>query len=296
MAMNKKTMIAASVAASLAIVYILAKQHRAETVTPGEDDVRRTGQEQGAGRVHIGADDVKGGQFSTAVDSTRFSDLKAAANRGDAAAQRELAAIYDQCFQYNLNPQKFFLAPLSALEKQHPEFSPRIKAIRDRYSLLCSTVDSGAPIPSDAVGLWLAQSAKSGDVAAKVAMASRSPDALTDEEASQLLKSMQEKRNPAAVFNMGDAASVMASKLKDPETQSLLSGAHASYAWQVAACRSGYDCSANSAFMVNLCITSALCNYTSYESLVIDKVIPPGERRSFEESVVLIQENFLKKQ
>lgn len=223
---------------------------------------------------------------------SKFSEIKSSAERGDPRAQRELSFIYGQCFQYNLDPKKYFLTPLERIEEEHPEYSLRLRKIRNQYSIICSSVDNGEPIPSDAIDLWLEQSAKGGDLVAELMMVSRSTELLDRKKLDDFMRKIERSKDPAALFMAGDLAGAAASFSDDPEISRLFSGPYASYAWQVAACRTGYDCSENSALMTNLCIRSALCEYSNYEAVVLGKVVPFDERRKFEENVIYIMSHF----
>lgn len=222
-----------------------------------------------------------------------FADAKAGADRGEPVAQRILAQMYDECFMYNLDSKKFVAAQMEFVRKQKPQAAKKFDRIQRRYETFCPTVDSGQPIPPEAVTLWLEQSAKSGDVIAKVIVASRKDEKIQEKEAIDLVQEVKEANDPAAVFNTGTLVKTLQPMMSETKLAPAFEGKYAAYAWQIAACRTGYDCSEHATFMNSLCVYGGDCEYVNYEALVFSRNIPPGIRSDFEKQVRFIQENFL---
>jgi hypothetical protein len=222
-----------------------------------------------------------------------FVEAKAGAESGDPVAQRILSQMYQECFIYNLNPQKNVISQIAQISKENPQYVSKLKTIRERYETFCPTVDGGQSIPHEASTLWLEQAARGGDLVARIGIASNPLKKPAQEEISAIIKALREARDLDAVFKMGDLAEDAQSIMSDTELAQAFEGPNVGYAWQVAACRSGYDCSDRAVIMRNLCFTGS-CSYSNYETLVLEQAIPSGQRRYFENQVAFIQAHFLR--
>ncbi len=224
-----------------------------------------------------------------------FADAKVGAERGDPAAQRILAQMYDECFLYNLGAEKHVYSQISRISKEKPQFSERLKKIKERLESFCPTVDGGQPIPVEAVSLWMEQSAKGGDLVARARILSSAMNQPDQKEVTALVRDLAAAKNPEAVFNTDGLIDDAQNAMSGTELAPAFEGKYAAYAWQVAACRAGFDCSQEGSPMRFLCFQSGFCGYSSYDSMIIDQAIPAGARSRFEEQVRFIREHFLEK-
>ena len=224
-----------------------------------------------------------------------FATISARANQGDAEAQWVVSQIYEYCFSYSLSPQKA-LNQYDALEKIYPAAKRRevhnaFVGIKSQLAKRCPQVDNGAPIPAEAITMWLEQSAKNGFLVARI----RSESLKESHDESALLALVGDIRGqpPRVVFEMGAMAPLIEKYWKDPSTAAAFSaGSYSQFAWQIAACRAGLDCSASSTVMYWACQQGG-CGYESYEQYVMSEIIPPGGKAQLESTIKIIQQNFM---
>lgn len=221
-----------------------------------------------------------------------FEGIKADANRGDPAAQRALALRYEACFSYSLGPQ-FTEASLARREKKNPADAAHIRRLRAHFASYCGAVDGGALIPPDAVDLWLEQAAKGGDLMAQVIIASEAITPPSAEARAALFARARDAKDPGVVFRLSNLAADAQGTTDDPALAPGLDSNAQRFAWRIAACRAGYDCSALSPVMAGLCVDSGFCGYDDYEQFVLALMIPPQNRAAFEERVRTIQSRYL---
>lgn len=221
-----------------------------------------------------------------------FALVKSRAEQGNAEAQWQLSQMYDYCLLYNLKPQ----ATLDGFEyaaKKSLKAKRNVEQIRKALVERCATVDEGRVIPGEAVKLWLEQSAKNGVLAAKLRQAT-----LVQESNSETLlgyvDAVKRSKSPREVFEMGTLARLIEPHWKEEKTADAFSdGKYAQYAWEIAACRSGLDCSQASNIMYWMCYQGG-CGYDNYEQFIMNTQITPAGRDQLEETIRVIQEGFLK--
>jgi len=221
-----------------------------------------------------------------------FEVIKSKANAGDSNSQLLLSEIYETCFPYNLIGKNGLkgnnLIQWSEIGK-NKNVESRMRKISKEYEDYCAAVDGGDVIPLDAINLWREQSAKGGNVVAKIISESRAVNSTASrEEILSIVEEAIKSKKPEAFFSMGDFSSGAQQAVTGTEYSSLFDGQYAAFAWQVAACRAGFDCSSTSRVMINLCLYHAACEYSSFEDFAVNQ-IPPSERRQFNEQVRLIQ-------
>jgi len=231
---------------------------------------------------------------ATAPHDAAFDAMQTEANRGDPAAQRALALRYEACFSYSLGPQ-FTLASLARREKAQPRDARNIQPLREHFASYCGAVDGGAVIPPDAVDLWLEQAAKGGDLMAQVIIASEAIAPPSGEARAALFARARDAKDPAVVFRLSEMAATALAQgtTDDPALAPGVDGNEQRFAWRIAACRAGYDCSPLSPVMADLCINGGYCGYDDYEQFVLALMIPPQNRAAFEERVSTIQSRYL---
>lgn len=220
-----------------------------------------------------------------------FDEIKNLANRGNAEAQLRLSQSYQKCFIVNQN-RKAFEQQIERAAKRKPQFAGRLKELKEKYERFCQRVDQGQPVPQEAIDLWRQESAKAGNLVGKVLQAGSALTPPKDEEIEALIQEIKNAKNPEAVFHAGAFSERAQQIYAGTELSPAFEGPYAPYAWQVAACRSGFDCSQNAVFMETLCISSAICG-DGYEDEVLNSLIPSGAKKRFYEQVNFIRTNFL---
>lgn len=220
-----------------------------------------------------------------------FSLIKSRAMQGDPEAQWQLSLMYDYCFIYNLKPQST-KAQLEEISEMKPACKTRNEKTIKELQARCATVDDGKPIPTEAVTLWFEQSAKQGNLTAKFRQAIFSQE----NKGPQLLSYVEDlRKNPRleAVFEMGTLSRQIEPYWNEPSTKPAFSEAtYAEYAWQLSACRAGLDCSASS-LVAHTMVYQGGCQYDNYEEYIVNEKMTPSGRKTLEQTIKLIQENFL---
>ena len=242
-------------------------------------------------RVDLMDPDVVGSKRRLWIDLP-FALVKSRAEQGDAEAQWQVSQMYDYCLMYNLKPQAT-LSGFDDIAKLRSQNKKHIDRIKRELVERCATVDGGQPIPGEAVKLWLEESAKQGVLAAKLRQATLAQEG-DPQKLLSYVDDVKRSKSPREVFEMGTLARLIEPHWKEEKTAAAFSdGKYAQYAWELAACRSGLDCSQSSMLMYWACYQGG-CAYDNYEQYVLNTHITPAGRGQLEESIRIIQENFLK--
>ncbi|MRG99974.1 hypothetical protein GIY21_06670 [Xanthomonas sontii] len=203
----------------------------------------------------------------------RFESVKNKALRGDSAAQLELSRMYDRCFPVSISREKY-LASIDAMAAQAGEAAAAMKATAKRIADDCALVEGGSPIPLDAQKEWLAASAASGNLAAKIRLQVRYPDE-AKESVSDLVKAAVNKKNPEAIFELTDLLATQSPEVNFGPFEAVAGDETSAYAWGIVACQMGADCGAGSAVVDGYCLNGACAS--NYEQLVRNSLLPRGE-------------------
>lgn len=234
-------------------------------------------------------------QPSTArpLETQSFGEILRLAEQGNPAAQRALSDRYSDCSAYSLSPTRFkanveATAKMASLPKATVD---RVTAIADT---LCTDVDGGQPIPHEAVNLWLEQSAKNGDLIAKVKLAAKAPAKLKPTDANQLISDVIASGDPNALLELASLTGRLDDSGIDPKYREYVGGGpNDEYAWALAACRNGAACGADSRIMKLVCINTMRCSYNSYEQFVLTEMIPQGGKKRAEQIAKALEQNFI---
>ncbi|MGO1070621.1 hypothetical protein [Lysobacter sp. CA199] len=167
----------------------------------------------------------------------------------------------------------------------------RITAIADT---LCADVDSGQPIPHEAVNLWLEQSAKNGDLIAKVKLAAKAPAKLHATDANRLISEVVSSDDPNALLELASMIGRVNDTGIDPRYEGYVGGGpNDEYAWAIAACRKGASCGADSRVMKLVCINTMRCGYNDYEQFLLTEMVPQGGRKRVEQVATALEQDFI---
>ncbi|WP_225042017.1 hypothetical protein [Xanthomonas campestris] len=215
-----------------------------------------------------------------------FHDTKSRAEAGDAAAQRQLAEIYEQCAIYSVSPQNF-AGMLDSYSKIKKENSSRYEQIKGRFSHYCSEVDGGEIIPPEAIELWYKEAARRGDLIAQLKIASGK--AMSSEEYQDLVTKAIKSKDPEAIFALDEMLSNPNASVELGSFAPENSGNYSEFAWALAACKSGAACGPGSYRVDIICINYGICGPSRYEDIVRTKIVPPGQLNSLDKQVERIQ-------
>lgn len=234
-------------------------------------------------RSQLKPDATAAGSFQS-----HFMDVKRRAENGSPEAQRELSEIYGRCMAIGTSPTKF-LAGIDAISKQSQDARSSAMLIDAANDLVttCAEVDGGAPVPVDAHKLWLEAAASGGDLTAQVRMKILYPDDAANYETEALYKKAVASGEKHALFDLGQLL-LQRNGIPEEKYSGALSGEMGPYALQIAACRYGLDCSANSEVMKSLCLNTTACNSSDYENFIRSTFIPKSETEKLETKIKII--------
>lgn len=207
-----------------------------------------------------------------------FEQIKTEAERGSAVAQRELSELYGFCMPYSLNSSTQ-LQTLDHLASLAPDSKAGMDEVKARMITRCDGVDSGQPIPMEAVSLWATLAASSGDVASQVRLRVTSLDPLSSDEVSSLADAALVSRDPNAMLEMSNLMFRPMTGEISERYKGISGSPLAGAAWGIAACRAGASCGNGSMLMDSLCVSTGRCQHRSYEDFVFAQMVPPAERR-----------------
>lgn len=218
-----------------------------------------------------------------------FEELKRRAKAGDAVAQRLLADTYESCYIVNFNREHFlgFVDATGGMMTDPAERQGLERIARERVAQ-CDVVDGGAIVPLELIRGWYAQAAENGDLAARLTDNASNKRGVSAAESASLMEEVLGSNDPAAVFAMGSTLGGNFPAGFSGPAEKLVTGELASEAWQVAACRMGYDCGPSSILMGSVCLAMAGCAGEDYEGIVKRGLRSDLERRDLERRVTEI--------
>lgn len=207
-----------------------------------------------------------------------FLSIKARAEKGEPAAQRELAEAYGRCIPVNMNPERYVASidALAALSKS-PGNADALKRTGRAAAADCTAVDNGAAVPMEAYNLWLAQAAKQGDLAAQAKLYMNGNGRPQGAELKNFMDQVVASNDPNAIFELGQLIESNSSPDGTGPYSNVSAQNLSGYAWSIAACRQGLDCGAGSQVMRSLCLNTTACTSPNYESYVRDYMVSAGD-------------------
>ncbi|WP_227479838.1 hypothetical protein [Xanthomonas vasicola] len=214
-----------------------------------------------------------------------FHTTKSRAEAGDAAAQRRLAEIYEQCAMYSVSP-KNFASMLDSYSKIKKENSSRYEQIKSRFSHYCREVDGGEVIPLEAIELWYKEAARRGDLIAQLKLASGKT--MSSEEYQNLVAKAVKSKGPEAIFAVEEMVNNPNASIELGSYAPDNSGNYTEFAWALAACKAGAACGPGSYRSDMICLNYGICG-SRYEDAVRNKIVPPGQLNLLDKQVEKIQ-------
>ncbi|WP_315385984.1 hypothetical protein [uncultured Stenotrophomonas sp.] len=229
--------------------------------------------------------------FTTAIPQRAwFLALKQRADAGDPASQRLLAQAYDRCMYVNRNVEQYKERIQRGIQSAATEEKATVLGYLLQHVLQeCAAVEGGAQIDWEDMRLLYAQAAQGGDLPARVMETVFNPQPpLSEEQATALLEEVLASHDPAAMFALGDAmGEFIGMQVAEPYTP-LAEGELAGRAWQVAACRMGFECGPESPPATRLCLLQGWCYEGTYEQATRRRLGTDAEREALDRRVAAI--------
>jgi hypothetical protein len=222
--------------------------------------------------------------------------LMAKAMAGDTRAIRELSKRYDECYYYNAT-RNVSRRNLDLLARSRPEFRLQTEWIKRYRRERCLYVESGRPYDVEMAFQWQKALLELGDPVGELSIGDIGKGK-TDPETLRKLQTIVERQaidhDPEVAYNLSYIGRAQTGRLPE-ELRTFFEGDLSAFAWQVAACRAGYDggCGWGSRLMNTQCEFFSQCQYISFEQMVLARHVPPQRRAEFFDAVRRIQARFL---
>lgn len=206
---------------------------------------------------------------------------------GDHEAAWLASRVYDYCAGFAVDPAGH-ARDTAVLDGFGLRSASTLAGSRDRIASRCRHFSPGDGLGRELVFLQRLEAAEAGSLAAEAALLAMG-EPLDDSQAYRrdLVDRVEESRDPEAYSALSPAMGIFASG--DPAHAGQVAGTPISeLAWQLAACRLGLDCSAESALMTAYCGNGGVCpadGPQDFETFVYDAAIPRQGKDAVEELV-----------
>lgn len=216
-------------------------------------------------------------RFNAATDLAQFvAENSNQAKSGDAKAAHYIAQAYRDCMPYGTNPSDFVASKekaMAALLAHNPD-NKRFRELLQTEAARCLNLNQQAG-RQDALTSWISIAAKEGDPSSKImafSLPNAAPPTATDVRgiASEIFASKDGEALAAfgGLVSLGDGQS-------DQSIYGKYSGdPNASYAFNLAACELGMDCSQNGPSLTAMCLRSGFCNFATLEDAYANILSP----------------------
>lgn len=226
--------------------------------------------------------------FEGAPDLFRYAqELIGSAQSGDAEAAWVLSRVYDYCSAYAGDPAGYAADNRWMATQSGPGMVAMLDA-RTRVADRCAGFTAADGLSAQAIALQRIRAAQAGSLAAEAALlASGRP--LEDSQAYRyaLVQRVLASRDPEAYLALSPAMGMAA--IGDDAYQGYVAGSqYAELAWQMAACRLGLECGADSALMTSYCANGGICSRTpgqDFGSFVLGAAVPQQAAEKMDEMV-----------
>lgn len=229
-------------------------------------------------------------EFERAADLHAFvRQIASKADAGDQEALWMISRAVDYCAAYAPNPGNYTKTTDLYLRLAKAATSPHLKEARERVAARCRgfAKNSGdTTFTSAAYTVNRIRAARAGSLAGEASLLlMNAPLASGNEYLKNLVSRIQTSRDPEAYFALSESMGVFASG-KESTFGSISGTQDSTYAWQLAACRLGLDCSPTGSTMTLYCAYGAACgNWTSFEDMVFRGMVAEGDRARINEMV-----------
>ncbi len=241
-------------------------------------------------RVHVdpGLPVNRRAGFEGETDLYRYAQqLAQAARGGDAEAGWMLSRVYDYCAAYAQNPAGFSADSTTLAGQDGAAVAAMIGARQHLQSRCAGFVASDGLTAANILSQRI-QAAQAGNLAAEAALLSLGQPLLsTAAYKRDLVQRVLASRDPEAYLALSGAMGVSARG--DDAYRGYVSGDQFSQlAWQLAACRLGLACGAESNLMTSYCANGGICSADAsqdFPSFVFDAAVPRQSADKMDEMV-----------
>ncbi|MCC4620985.1 hypothetical protein LL965_13120 [Xanthomonas cassavae CFBP 4642] len=202
--------------------------------------------------------------------------LRQQVRAGDAQAGWRLSRVYDYCAPYAASPAGY-AADSEWIAAHATPGVAAMHAARDRVAQRCAGFAPGDGLSPRLLAQQRLRAARGGSLAAEAALlALGEPLQATPTYKRALVQRVLASRDPEAYLALSPAMGARASG--DDSLEGYVAGDQfAELAWQVAACRLGLDCSADSTLVTSYCANAGICSREGaqdFVSFVFDAAVP----------------------
>ncbi|MCD0279958.1 hypothetical protein JWH04_13585 [Xanthomonas melonis] len=195
---------------------------------------------------------------------------------GDAQAGWRLSRVYDYCAPYAASPAGY-AADSEWIAAQATPGVAAMHAARERVAQRCAGFAPHDGLSPRLVAQQRLRAARAGSLAAEAGLlALGEPLQASAAYKRALVQRVLASRDPEAYLALAPAMGARASG--DDSLEGYVAGDQfAELAWQVAACRLGLDCSAESTLVTSYCANAGICSRAGaqdFVSFVFDAAIP----------------------
>lgn len=217
--------------------------------------------------------------FESAPDLRTFMDsLKAAADAGDPEAMWWTYRTWDYCKSYASNPANFSRDTQTLTEGVPSNVSIGLKTHRGKVEARCRGFSGGKTPASTDLDAMVLAAAKAGNLAAEASSISKRINTTApDDYVKDLVSRVRSSNDPEAYLAISDAMGIGASSR--PDLFGTVSGTnYSTFAWQLAACGKGLDCSATGSLMTMYCSNGGVCGqFNDFRDMVFNGLVPQSE-------------------
>ena len=221
-----------------------------------------------------------------------YIEVRQAAEGGNLVAQRRLSELYEDCRAFD-GALRSSLSMLEDLSKTDRESQPTIRAFLHDYNRLCTQAGADLRKNPGLALYWLHKSAKAGDPTSEMRYFGRTVPLLSESQFRYFIEKASTSGDPDALFELSLLVPKLKGEWSDPTQAQVFKGQQAQFAWAMAACRAGYDCTRGSRLMNLLCITNFACGNASYEEYLIASSTYGAQRKQVDQLVSVINDNLL---
>lgn len=216
--------------------------------------------------------------------------LSDSASGGDAEARWLLSRVYDYCAGYAFDPAGY-RADSDGMARER-DLAALVSA-RARLAARCGGFSDHDDLSAARATALRTQAARAGSIAAEAALlAAGQPLQDSTKYKRDLVERVLASRDPEAYLALSSAMGSRASG--DDAYQDYVAGDQsAELAWQVAACRLGLDCAADSTLVTSYCANAGICSQNSsqdFESFVFDAAVPRQGASKMDQMIVALTE------
>ncbi|MDG2526137.1 hypothetical protein P6166_12300 [Stenotrophomonas sp. HITSZ_GD] len=226
--------------------------------------------------------------FEGETDLYRYAQqLAEAARGGDAEASWMLSRVYDYCAAYAQNPAGYAADNTTLARHANPAVAAMIDA-RQHLQTRCTGFVASDGLTAASILAQRTQAAHAGNLAAEAALLSLGqPLNATAAYRRELVQRVLASRDPEAYLALSGAMGVSARG--DDAYRGYVAGDQFSQlAWQLAACRLGLACGAESNLMTSYCANGGICSADAsqdFPSFVYDAAVPRQSADKMDEMV-----------